>query len=335
VLGVVVALSAVLLRSVLATVFFAVTIAYILYPLRRFLVAHGAGPRLAAAASTVTAFVVGVLLFTPLLAALYLRRDGLFAFLSQFPEQIDVAFAGVAYTVDVQAALEASEGVLEGLAIETARALPALALKAFLFTLVVYALLLKPGELRRALLRPVPGRYHDVVLAFHRRTRSILYAIYVLQAAVAFGTFLIGYVVYAVLGYDAAFTLAVVSGILQFIPILGPSVVIVALAGVELIASNVADAAIVTVVGLVVVGFLPDALIRPRLARLTTGIPGSLYFVGFTGGVLSVGLVGLVAGPVVVALLAEAVSLLTAESQSIQQRLTDTPGAGEPDGDPD
>lgn len=327
-LGAVVVLSAVLLRSVLATVFFAITIAYILYPLRQFLVGRGADARTAAATSTVTAFLVGVLLFAPLVAALYFRRDALFEFLGQLPDEIEVAIGGLSYSIDVGSLLAASEGVLEDVAIEVARAVPALALKVFLFTLVVYALLLRPGDLRTGLLRPVPARYHDIVLAFHERTRSILYAIYVLQAAVAFGTFLIGFAVYALLGYDSAFTLAVLSGLLQFIPILGPSVVILGLAAVELVANNVTDAAIVTVVGLVVVGFLPDALIRPRLARLTAGMPGSLYFVGFTGGVLSVGLVGLVAGPVVVALLAEAVSLLTEESRSIQQRLSDAGSTG-------
>ncbi|MEF8782702.1 MAG: hypothetical protein V5A39_06890 [Haloarculaceae archaeon] len=46
------------------------------------------------------------------------------------------------------------------------------------------------------------------------------------------------------------------------------------------------------------------------------------FLVGFTGGVLSVGLVGLIAGPVVVALLVEAVSLLSAEDDTRQQKLT-------------
>jgi predicted PurR-regulated permease PerM len=58
---------------------------------------------------------------------------------------------------------------------------------------------------------------------------------------------------------------------------------------------------------------MPDALIRPRLAALTTGMPASLYFIGFTGGVLSVGVVGVIAGPLVIALLAETVQLLSPE----------------------
>lgn len=311
-----------LLRGVLSTVFFAVTIAYILYPLRESLVGFGASGRMAAAASTLAAFVVGALLIAPLVGALYFRRASMFAFLRELPDTLTFVVEDVTYTVDLAAAIENSQGVVERLTVDLAGAVPTIALKLFLFTLVIYALLARPSAIRTALLRPVPPRYHDIVLAFHGRTRSILYAIYVLQAAVAFGTFLIALVVFWALGYEAVFALAVVAGVLQFIPIVGPSVVILVLAALELVAGNVADAVVVTVVGFVVVGFLPDALIRPRLARLTSGIPGSLYFVGFTGGVLSVGFVGLVAGPVVVALLAEAVSLLSDEADSYQQRLT-------------
>jgi predicted PurR-regulated permease PerM len=320
-LGVVALLTAYLLSSVLSTVFFAVSVAYVLYPLRQALVGRGASVRLAATLATLSAFVTGALLAAPPVWVLYVRRESLFVFLREFPATLTLSAAGFEYTVEIAALVENSRGLLEGVAGELARTLPAIALKVFVFALVVYALLSAPGAVRHALLRPVPPAYHDVVLAFHERTKSILYAIYVLQAAVAFGTFLIALVVFWGLGYDAVFTLAVLSGLLQFIPIVGPSVVVLALAALDLAAGNVVDAAVVAVVGFVVVGFLPDALIRPRLARLTTGIPGSLYFVGFTGGVLSVGLVGFVAGPVVVALLAEAVSLLSTEADSRQQQL--------------
>ena len=54
-------------------------------------------------------------------------------------------------------------------------------------------------------------------------------------------------------------------------------------------------------------------MVRPRLARHTADLPGSLYFIGFTGGLLSVGPIGFIAGPLVVALLVEATELLASE----------------------
>lgn len=325
-------LTGALLWEVLPTVFFGITIAYILYPVRKRLVGYGASGRLAALVSTVTAFLIGVLLAAPLVGALYFRRGELFEFLRQLPATLTLTAGQFSYSIEIGAVLTAARQASGQVAVSGVRVLPVVALKLFVFTLVVYALLLRPDEIKRSLLDPVPGRHHDIVMAFHERTRSILYAIYVLQAAVAFGTFVIGLGVFLVLGYESAFTLAVVCGVLQFIPILGPSVVIVVLTGVQVIAGDINGAIVIFVVGMVVIGFLPDALIRPRLARLTTGMPGSLYFVGFTGGVLSVGLVGLVAGPVVVALLAEAVGLLSAETTTVQQELTESGAAAEPEG---
>jgi predicted PurR-regulated permease PerM len=320
-LGVTTVVAAALLWEVLPTVFFAITIAYIMFPLRRWLYNHGAGARLSAAICTLSAFLIGLLLLLPLVGALYFRREQLFRSAQQLPETVPIEFAGFSYTVELGSLFARAQALSGDLAVALLQAAPAIGLKVFLFTLVVYALLRRPHRIKRSLLRPVPGKYHDIVIALHERTRSILYAIYVLQAAVAFGTFLIGYVVFLMLGYPSAFTLAVIGGVLQFIPILGPSVLVAALAVVEVIGGDVNGAITILVLGFVVIGFLPDALIRPRLARLTTGMPGSLYFVGFTGGVLSVGLVGLVAGPVVVALLAESVSLLTAETATVQQQL--------------
>ena len=320
-LGVASLVAAALLWEVLPTVFFAITIAYVLYPLRQWLFAHGAGGRLAAVICTASAFLAGVLLVLPLFAALYLRRGQLFDSFQRLPETVPLAFGEFSYTIELGSLFVTAREVSGDVAVGLVQAAPALALKVFIFTLVVYALLLRPQQVRWAILRPVPAAYQDIVIALHERTQSILYAIYVLQAAVSFGTFLIGYAVFVALGYESAFTLAVIGGILQFIPILGPSVLVVVLAAIEILASDITGAITILVLGFVVIGFLPDALIRPRLARLTTGMPGSLYFVGFTGGVLSVGLVGLVAGPVVVALLAEAVSLLTAESATVQKQL--------------
>lgn len=318
----VVVATAYVLQSVFATVFFAITVAYVLYPVRQFLVGRGLGSRVAAAVSTTLAFVAVLVLVVPLAAALYLRRDTLFAFLGQIPEQLTVAVGQFSYTVEFATLLQGLQDAAGGLAFGLAQRLPALAFKLFLFTLVVYALLIRPGRLGAALLRPVPRQYHDVVFAFHQRTRSMLYGIYVLQAAVAAATFVVAMVVFLLLGYDTWFTLSVLSGILQFIPILGPSVLILVVGATEVVAGNVNQAVAVVSVGLVVIGFLPDAILRPRLAHIATDVPASLYFIGFTGGTLSVGLVGIVAGPVAVAWLAEAVALLSAETNAEGRRTT-------------
>ncbi len=314
-------LTTVLLSSVLATVFFAITVAYVLFPLSEWFVDRGLSKRFAAAVTTAIAFVGGSLIAVPPVAVLYLRRRDLFEFFQRLPATIPVTVGETAYVVDIQSRLVEVRTLLSTVAVDLAAETPILALKGVLFAILVYAMLWRPNAPGRAVYGTVPTAYHDVVTRFHKRLRSTLYAIYVLQAATAFGTFLVAWGLFAALGYRGAFALAVVAGVLQFIPVVGPSFVVVAIAAADLAGGDTIGAGAVLVLGLILVGFLPDAVIRPRLARYTTGMPASLYFVGFTGGVLSLGLVGFIAGPVVVALLMEAANLLAAERGPAQQRL--------------
>jgi predicted PurR-regulated permease PerM len=309
-----------MLSSVLATIFFAITVAYVLYPLSGWLVDLGLSKRLAAAVATAVAFGAGTAIAVPLGAVVYLRRRDLFAFFRQLPDTVTLEVGGMVYVLEVEAALGSARGALTDAAVDLAAEAPVLALKVVLFTILVYAILWRPTAPREEIFRMVPPAYHDVLHRLHERLRSTLYAIYVLQAATAFGTFIVAWVFFAVLGLPGAFALAVLAGILQFVPIVGPSIVVVAIGVAQAIAGDVIGAVLLVVFGLVVIGFMPDAVIRPRLARYTTGMPTSLYFVGFVGGLLSLGAVGFIAGPVIIGLLVELLDILTDEQVANQHQ---------------
>ncbi|WP_193570242.1 MULTISPECIES: AI-2E family transporter [Halorussus] len=313
VLGLLGLLAAAVLFDVLGTVFFAVTVAYVLVPLHERFVRRGVHPWWASVAATTVAFVGLLLFFASFGFLVYRRRAALVDFLLDLPESVSVELLGTVYTVDAGAVTEPAREYLGVLAFQFARVAPVLAIKATLFVLLVFALLIRRGEARRALLAPIPPAYRDVAAAFHERTRETLFAIYVLQAATAAATFLVALPVFYVLDYPFVVTLALVAGFLQFLPIVGPSFLVALLAAYRLTADQVVAAALVLVLGGVIIGWLPDAVIRTRLARETAHLPGSLYFIGFTGGLLSLGPIGFIAGPLVVALLAEATELLAAE----------------------
>jgi predicted PurR-regulated permease PerM len=314
-------LTTVLLARVLSTIFFAITVAYVLFPVSEWLGHHGLTKRLSAAVTTGIAFVSGTLIIVPLVAVLYLRRRDLFTFFQQLPSTVTLEFGEFSYPIEIDPTLTAAREALTAVAVDLAGESPVLALKAVLFAILVYAMLWQPQAPKKGVYRTVPSSYHDVIDRLHQRLRGTLYAIYVLQAATAFGTFVVAWLVFWLLGYQGAFALAVVAGILQFIPVIGPSIVVLTIAAADLINGNITGAILVTVFGLVFIGFLPDAVIRPKLARYTTGLPASLYFVGFTGGVLTLGIIGFIAGPVAIALLVELSSLLTSERLGDQQQL--------------
>jgi predicted PurR-regulated permease PerM len=258
--------------------------------------------------STAIAFLSAVALVGAFGFLLYRRRAEMLRFLASLPERLTVEAFGYAYTIDASVLLSVTREYVADLAFSLARLAPVLAIKGTLF-----ALLVRQRQTSRALLAPIPHAYWDVAAAFHERTRETLSAIYVLQAATAAATFLVAFPIFALLGYDFAVTLALIAGLLQFLPIVGPSFLVAALAVYRLLAGEVVAAVLILVLGGVLIGWLPDAVVRPRLAQHTAHLPGSLYFVGFTGGLLSVGPIGFIAGPLVVALLVEATELLAAE----------------------
>lgn len=304
--------AAYVLWQVVATVFFAVTVAYVLYPARQYLRRRGLSRKQAAATLATVTFGTVSVAVAALAFVLYRRRHAVLELLRSIPAEVTVPLGAATYTVETTQVLKAAQTALTDVAVGAAAAAPVFVLKLVLFAILLFGLLVRPGAAGAATFAVVPPTYHDIVRAYHARVRGTLNGIYVLQAATAFGTFVVALVVFFGLGYNAVFTLAVVAGVLQFVPVVGPGLLVAVLAVVDLIAGEVTRAVAVAVLGSVFIGLLPDAVIRPRLASYAAHLPTSLYFIGFTGGILTVGPVGFIAGPLAVALVVESVELLAA-----------------------
>lgn len=304
-------LATAVLWNVVETVFFAVTVAYVLYPLRRRLVARGIPRRFASALVTIAAFVIVVVLLAPIALTLFQRRGAIVATLNDLPDELPVELFGFVVTIDIGSIVDTTAATLRSLAISLAADAVFIILLLGMFVLVLYGLLLRPRAVGEAALRIVPSAYHDIVTALHERVAGTLYAIYVIQAATAVITFPVALVVFYFLGYPDVFVLAVVSAILQFIPIVGPGILAIGLGGYDVLIGMPQRAIGIVVLGPTLIGLLPDLLVRPQLASSQAQLPASLYFVGFVGGVLTVGVIGVIAGPLVVAILVEVVDLLS------------------------
>ncbi len=320
-------LTALILLEVFATVFFAMTVAYVFSPINTWLRRKHVPKWWAGVITTLLAFASALLVFTPIVVIVYLRRDQLTTLISEFPEVITVSAYGYSTSITLAELQSIAQEFVRNAAIELIGALPTLLIKLGLFVLVLFALFIAKSRVKHAVLAVAPEEYHDIVTALVVRAEETLFAIYVLQALTGFGTFLIAVPVFWLLGYNAPFGLALISGILQFVPIIGPSVLVAVLAGFELAVGNTVGAVQVVVVAGIAIAILPDMLIRPRFARRTADMPGSLYFIGFTGGVFSLGPIGIIAGPLVVALFSESIRLLSYEMDgSTESPLADEMG---------
>jgi predicted PurR-regulated permease PerM len=309
--------AAALLADVLATVFFAITVAYLLFPVREELTRRGLSLWRASFVTTLLAALAVLVLAVPLVVVVVDRLDTIVAFLAALPPTLTVDLYGFSLTVTLSQARAIAVSYGRQLARSFAVVAPVLALKLTVFLMVLFALLSSTTDAHRATLAVVPAGYRGAVRALSRRTRATLFGIYVLQAATAAGTFAVALALFFLLGYPYFLTLAVLAAILQFLPVIGPSILIVVLAVGQLAAGDPARATLVFVAGSLFVAWLPDVVIRPRLSRETADLPGSLYFVGFVGGLLTVGAVGIIAGPLVVGLLVETGELLSEELNDV------------------
>lgn len=310
---------------VIPVIVFAITVAYVLYPVRQYLRRRGLSRRLASGLTTLALFVGMVLIVLPMAVAIFQRRWELVAQVRNLPESITIPVGGATRTIDLTPYQDAFLGFARDFLVDLAIATPELGLSLALFTILVYGLLYRPNDLRTAVFGLVPPQHHDIAQRLHERTRSTLIAIYVLQLATAVGTALIAYVVFGLLGYESPIWLAIIAGLLQFIPIIGPSVLIIGLAGAELAATGVSSRVVlVLVLGLFFIGILPDITIRPKLADLTGNFSSTLYFIGFVGGILTIGMIGVIVGPLVVALIVEVVDLLSEEQSNADAALAES-----------
>lgn len=310
-------LSYVVLAAVIHAIVFAITIAYVLYPIREYFRKHGLSNRLASGLTTLLVFLILIVLVIPVMFTLYQRRDVFLDNLAQLPETYLIEFVGMSYEVDVMAWVDEIVAALQALALDMAMSAPGFVLALLLFTFVLYGVLCRPQAVRGAIYGAVPHEHHDIVDRLHSRTRRVLFALYVIQAVTAAATFVIALVLFVALGYSAPIWLAFLAGILQFIPMVGPSILVGGLAIVDFaVFDEPMRAVLVLIFGLLFISLLPDATIRPRLAARAGDFSQTLYFVGFVGGLLTLGAIGVIVGPLVVALLVETVAILAADNRA-------------------
>lgn len=331
------ALTAYVLAAVLQVVVFAITVAYVLYPLRRWLADHGLSRFLSSLLATAVAFVTVLAVIAPILIVIYQRRWALIEKLQEIPEEIPLSIGGLEHTFETEPIIDAFENWLLDVGVQLAVTAPRLFLEFVLFAIVVFGILYRPLAIRNASYGMVPREYHDVLTRLHEQTKRTVYSIYVIQLATAGATFAIAFGMFLLLGYEAPFSLAVIAGILQFVPIVGPSILVVGLALNDIVVLGTPyRGGALLLLGLLFISLFPDAVIRPRLATHTGQISSVLYFIGFVGGILTLGAIGLIVGPLVVALLAEVVRLVSegelAESLPVDDTTEIAADGGPPDG---
>jgi predicted PurR-regulated permease PerM len=134
-----------------------------------------------------------------------------------------------------------------------------------------------------------------------RQTRDLVYASVAAGIVIASLQGLAGGVVFALLGLGAPVFWGVMMGFLAFLPFIGTWVVWVPAAISLMSTGQVVKGVVLAVLGVTIVGSI-DNVLRPAILSGRAQMNGLLMFISLLGGVSVFGLLGLVLGPLVTAI---------------------------------
>ena len=300
-----------LFSEIIWVAFIGVSAAYILHPFNSYLKSKGLSSRVATILTSALSLLALIIIFVPFMVVLYRRRDILMEFLMDLPQVLEYEVLGNVYTVEVEFLISSAIEFLRDTAIGIASSFPTLILKLSLVVMIIYTLLRSPEKIQAFVNDTFGDKQKEILNRYHKRTMDALRGVYVIQFTSAILTFIVGLPVFYMLGYEPFIALSLVAAVLQLIPVAGPALLILGLAGVEAIAGNIVFAATVLISGLLIVAFTPDIVVRFTMADRTTSINPGLYFLGFVGGLLGLGAIGIIVGPLTVALMMETLDIFS------------------------
>jgi len=201
----------------------------------------------------------------------------------------------------------------------------------FLFALIItvavlFFLLRDASSFARALRRALPfgAEQNERLIAL---TSDLVFASVTATIAVAAVQGLIGGVTFALLGVSGAVLWGVMMFVLAFLPLVGATLVWLPAAAWLALSGSLVKGVVLALVGVVVLGNV-DNVLRPLLLSGKSRMNTLVLIVSLMGGVSAFGLIGIVLGPLVAA-------LLTALAEAYQADLKGAAGVTDvPDADP-
>jgi predicted PurR-regulated permease PerM len=212
--------------------------------------------------------------------------------------------------VQVANAISSVVAFLKAQMIPLLTSVPRMLFNAFILLLSVYLFLLRGPHISRQIISALPEQLNESFGKISGLVVNTMYAIYIVSVEVAILTFVLALPIYYLLGYPAFVQLAIMTGLAVFIPIFGPLVVMVFLILYNLATGNMPGVFIALFIIYPVVFWIPASYIRPKLMGKRVSIQPVLMMIGIIGGISVMGAIGLILGPLFIALLVSSYQIL-------------------------
>jgi predicted PurR-regulated permease PerM len=177
-----------------------------------------------------------------------------------------------------------------------------IAFKVFVFFVSLLYLLRWGEEIKMTLSHRVPEVLSGYFQRLSEVTVDTLYAIYIVQIAIALLTFFMALPVFYLLGYGDVIFYSFLAAFCELIPVLGSSVVFILMGTYAYALGDTRGVIIMVLLGYLIVSCVPEFFLRPVLVGRRVKIHPVIMLIGILGGILTMGLAGFILGPLIIVL---------------------------------
>lgn len=181
--------------------------------------------------------------------------------------------------------------------------------RVIIFVASLYFFLRHGGELIESIRVSLSGEQKEVFERFVQPAHAVLFAIYVVHVGTAVITFILALPFFALIGFSDILFWSLLCAVFQLVPVLGPSLIMFSIAAYAFATGNNTAGTLCLAVGYPVVAVVPDVVFRPIMMGRKVKLSALLLLLGFIGGLMSVGAIGFILGPLLLVMLSEALVL--------------------------
>ena len=178
--------------------------------------------------------------------------------------------------------------------------IPEFAMKLLLASILALYLLKEGGTIKNTFVTLLPENKKKTISSLLHGIDIVFESIILVNILKAIFTTIISYFIFLIFGIPYPLLLAIMSGFMDFAPILGPWMLFSGIAVVYIMKGQAMTGIYVFILGQVLVTIIPELYIKPKLAGKYAKIHPMVFLFGFFGGLLAFGAIGIFVGPIAI-----------------------------------
>lgn len=167
-----------------------------------------------------------------------------------------------------------------------------------IFYITLFAGIKSFREGKRDFLAIMPVGWLKVMRHLYQRMYQVLRAFYIVHILIAVVVFFLSLILFKMMGLDDLIFFSLITSILQLIPFVGAASMMIGMSVYYFMIADYVHLLTVLLVGFPLLVILPEMIIRPWMMGRNARISMTLILLGVLAGIKSMGIIGLVFGPV-------------------------------------